>query len=439
MDSENLWMIDVREQQDSWGGRRQAPRFPDVGVVGLIPDTWGSPWMARHHVFTRLAEYFHVVWMDPPRGWREYWLGPCAPGPACRHTVPLRPGFGVYTPGRWLARFYRPAFLARAAERRASRNAARVLKKRRCRRIIVYLWRPEFDVALDYIDHEISCYHLDDEYTFSRHELPTDPREARLLKRVDHVFLHSPALWEKKSSGNPNTHLVPMGADYRSFATPRREPEDLGSIPRPRIGYVGYVKGQLNFPLLTALGRMHPDWSFVFVGPCNANMPRYALQFEALCALPNVYMLGERHVGRLPAYMQHMDVLTLAYRINDYTKFISPMKLQEYLATGRPVVGSPIGYLRHFAGVIALAETEEQWSDALCEALRPESGAPERAARRQGIAKAYDWDRVVLHIARVLCGSLGDDYLRDITEAYGPDPELGRPGHDLVIPAVAAT
>jgi glycosyltransferase involved in cell wall biosynthesis len=320
--------------------------------------------------------------------------------------------------------FYRASALARATERRRASNAARILRERGCQKIIIYLWRPEFAKALDLIDHDLSCYHLDDEYSFSRHEMPFDPREVRLIERVDHVFLHSPILCKKKSRWNANTHLVPMGADYQAFSTPRAEPEDLKRIPRPRIGYVGYIKGQLNLPLLTTLAKEHADLSFVFVGPLNANIPRYASELESLRRPLNVHVMGERHVANLPDYMQHMDVLTLGYKINDYTKFISPMKLHEYLATGRPVVGSPIPYLRLFPDVVSLAETETQWSAALRESLRPEANSRQRVEQRQRVAKQYDWGRVVLHIAWTICRSLGDRYVRRLAEAYGPPPQF---------------
>ena len=46
------------------------PQWGEVGVIALVPDPWSSVWMDRHHVLTRLANYFHVVWMHQP-GWRE--------------------------------------------------------------------------------------------------------------------------------------------------------------------------------------------------------------------------------------------------------------------------------------------------------------------------------------------------------------------------------
>ena len=58
-----------------------------------------------------------------------------------------------------------------------------------------------------------------------------------------------------------------MGVDYSKFSTPVSEPDDLRGIPYPRIGYMGHLKKMLDWPLLLDLSTLHPEWSFVFVGP----------------------------------------------------------------------------------------------------------------------------------------------------------------------------
>ena len=47
------------------------PRLDKVGIVALVPDYWDPHWQPRHHVLSRLAGYFQVVWMNRPLGWRE--------------------------------------------------------------------------------------------------------------------------------------------------------------------------------------------------------------------------------------------------------------------------------------------------------------------------------------------------------------------------------
>jgi glycosyltransferase involved in cell wall biosynthesis len=275
---------------------------------------------------------------------------------------------------------------------------------------VLYVWRPEYAPALDLVDHQLSCYHIDDEYTFSRVEQPIPDEERRLIVRADRVFIHSPALLEKKGSLNPHTVFVPNGVDFAAYAVAQPEPEDMRSIPRPRVGYVGRIKGQLDLQLLGALATRHPAWSFVFVGPL-APTNEVKVWAKRLSGMSNVYFLGQKPVERLPAYTQHLDVCTMCYSMNDYTKFIYPLKLHEYLAAGRPVVATPIRSLQQFAGVIEMATSVDEWSNALERSLAPDAGSPARVQERAHVGRAYDWSDLVQGIAREICSGLGPTYL----------------------------
>jgi glycosyltransferase involved in cell wall biosynthesis len=285
-----------------------------------------------------------------------------------------------------------------------------VLDERHCQKTIAYIWRPQYARAAAMVPHDAACYHIDDEYSFSDEEQPLDPLESRVIASADQVFIHSPALMAKKGHLNPNTLYVPNGVDYDAFATPFPEPRDLAALPHPRIGYVGRVKPQLDLALVKALVGRHPAWSFVFVGPVE-NLREQTSLLRELSAAPNVFLLGSKTVGELPAYAQHLDVCMLCYRINEYTKFIYPLKLHEYLASGRPVVGTPIDALQPFVDVVQLARTSDEWSAARMAAMAGESSCPAAVSRRRQIAREHDWDRLVHRIALALAARLGTSYL----------------------------
>ena len=387
------------------------PAMSDVGVIALVPDQFSDVWQLRHQVLTRLSRYFYIVWCNPARSWRQLRLFDGYPKRESHDYWNTRdlPSFTIYHPGKWLPVVGRPAFLGRWTMRERLKQAHHLLSSHGCRKTILYIWRPEFAAVLDLIDHDLSCYHIDDEYTFSEREKPISECEARLISFVDQVFIHSPALLEKKGKLNANTIFVPNGVDYHAYSMPRSEPEDLKRIPHPRIGYVGIIKKQLDIELLIALVRRHPQWSFVFVGPIE-NVQNYATLIEQLASFCNVYFLGLKEVSALPAYTQHLDVCMLCYSVNHYTKYIYPLKLHEYLASGRPIVGSPIRSLLDFAHVIKLASTQEEWSRALTESLAPDAVSIDQVEKRRSIARQFDWGTLVHDIARSMCNRLGPPY-----------------------------
>src|SRR6185503_8482855 len=112
---------------------------------------------------------------------------------------------------------------------------------------------------------------------------------------------------------------------------------------------------------------------FVLVGPCRNVRPDVLAELNARA---NVHLLGNKPVSTLSHYAQHMDVNIMPYVQDGYTKFIYPLKLHEYLASGRPAVATPIRSLHEFAGVVALADTAAEWDAALTRALGPEARDP---------------------------------------------------------------
>jgi glycosyltransferase involved in cell wall biosynthesis len=383
---------------------RPQPLLGEVGVVALVPDQWGPHWEARHHVLSRLANYFHVVWMNYPPGWRN-----CLSAWRERRVSPADsmatpPGLQIYQPELWLPNLGRPAWLARLAARQRLKHARARLLALGCTKLVLYLWRPEFAGALEQLPHDFSIYHIDDEYSFSSADVEISPAERWLLESAGQIFIHSPALMQKKGAFNPNTEFVPNGVDYRSFSTPVPEPEDLRRIPHPRIGYVGYLKTQMDWSLLLELSAVHSQWSFVFVGPRRPHAEIYGM-LEQMSRRPNVYFLGGKPALCLGGYPQHFDACIMPYQLDDYTKYIYPLKMHEYLASGKPVVSSPIRSVEEFRHVIEIASSPVEWANSIEHSLSHDENTPDRRCERQSVAREHDWDPLVYRIARTIAAN----------------------------------
>jgi glycosyltransferase involved in cell wall biosynthesis len=265
----------------------------------------------------------------------------------------------------------------------------------------------------------LTCYHIDDEYSFSPVESPTSPEEVRLIERSDLVIVHSPGLMQKKGGINPRTTQLPLGVDYLSFSSPWPEPEDLRAIPHPRIGYLGRLKKQLDWPLLHSLASRHPQWQFVLIGAASHHAESVR-GIESIQRLPNVHLLGFKPSVEMPRYTQHLDVCLMPYVPDDYARYGYPLKLHEYLASGRPAVGVRMRTLEDFVDVVSLPGTPEEWSDAIRWSLGPEANSPENIRKRQKVAEEHDWNLLVRRLASLFREALG--------ERSGCNPAGGRPG-----------
>jgi glycosyltransferase involved in cell wall biosynthesis len=382
------------------------PLIPEVGILALVPDQWYERWQPRHQILSRISRYFHVVWVNPAQHWQRSLKWPRTAAPSSPKEFPA---LSVYDPEVWLPTFFRPRVLAEISFRERLRRAGRLLATKGVTKRILSIWRPDFAGALNWVDCHASCYHVDDEYSFSPSDLPIQQQEAWLLQSVNQVFVTSPGLMDRKGAFNSNTQFIPNGVDFHAYSRPQPEPGDLAGIPRPRIGYSGWLKKQLDWPLLLELSERHPDWSFVFVGPQSPH-PEIQTPIELMKRRPNVYMLGGKPTEALSSYPQHFDVCLMPYAANDYTKYIYPLKLHEYLAAGRPTVGRRIRSLEKFSNLVGLVETCDAWSAEIQKALSPEANSPHNVRVRQAVAQQFDWDLIVGQVVRILAHRLGPEY-----------------------------
>jgi glycosyltransferase involved in cell wall biosynthesis len=382
------------------------PIWNDVGLIALIPDKWEPQWQSRQQIMSRLARYFHVVWINQPHRWWQCFsvLTSQMIGGADHPAPPAN--FQIYRPESWLPLLGRPPWLTAFTSRQRLARARARLRAQGCKRVALYIFRPDFGSVLDHIEHDLSIYHIDDEYSFSSTETEVSPVERNLLESAGQVFIHSPALLRKKGHLNPHTEFVPNGVDFNLYSTPASEPEDLRDIPHPRIGYVGSLKRMVDWELLLELTADRPQWSFVFIGG-KAPHPQIEDLLRRMSARPNVHFLGAKPTDKLGTYVQHFDVCTMPYRVDSYTKYIYPLKMHEYLASGKPVVSAPITSVEKFGDVIALARTREEWLIALDHGLSPEENTPSRRAQRQEVAADHDWAVMTYRIARTIAHRLG--------------------------------
>jgi glycosyltransferase involved in cell wall biosynthesis len=382
----------------------RGPIYPHVGVLSIAKERYSPQWLSRQQVLTRLARYYQVLWMNPAIEWRRALRGRRLRE---RETniAGLPESFTVYDPPAWLPIVYKPHRLGRFLARQRFRAAVSALRRRGCRHIILYVWHIDLADAVELAQHDLSCYHIYDEYSDAEVETPLDPKEERLIRSVDQVITVSPTMFERKGRLNPNTLQVTNGVTYEAFARPASIPADLASIPRPILGYSGYIKKQLDWKLLLALASRHPEWSFVFVGEKRPH-PEIREMVDRMAALPNVHFLGGKPSTELARYPQHFDVCLMPYRMNDYSKYIFPLKLYEYLAGGRPTVSMPLPALSGFGDLIPVATGVDEWERTIGRLLQPESDTPERSGLRRAEARRHDWNVIVDEIARSLAQRL---------------------------------
>ena len=202
--------------------------------------------------------------------------------------------------------------------------------------------------------------------------------ERELLARADLVSCTSKPLLEKTRPLRPDATLSGPAVDYERFAALRESPPALP--PRTVCFFGDAGRGRVDFDVLRAVARA--GFRLRLVGSLDPAERRLAGE-------PNVEYRGEVSHGRLPRALAGVDAFLLPYEINGLTRAISPAKTYECLATGRPVVASPLPALRDLASHVYLADGPEGFVGALRDL--PVTETDGRALARDRVARENSW------------------------------------------------
>lgn len=221
--------------------------------------------------------------------------------------------------------------------------------------------------------------------------------EPLLMQKSDAVVCNSPEFTEDTRRHNPRSFNIGNGYDASRYHADEDvpEPEDLSSIPHPRIMYVGALLAlRLDVALMEELVAAKPGWNFVFIGKEDE-----AFRQSNLHGQPNAYFLGTRHTRDVPSYLAHADVCINPQVVNEITDGNFPLKVLEYLAMGKPVVATSTSTMRQvFAGHTYLAAGLEAFVSQIEEALKNGVDKTETAAFLNG----FNWQSISNNLLKAI-------------------------------------
>ena len=228
--------------------------------------------------------------------------------------------------------------------------------------------------------------------------------EARLLEHSDIVFTGGRNLYSRKSENHDNVHFFGCGVEADHFGMAMDEstpiPPDIDFMPRPILGWFGVIDERVDYPLLAEIARLRPQWSLAMIGPVVKIDP------NLLPHAPNLFWMGGRDYAVLPNYCKAFDICMMCFAINDATEYINPTKALEYLATGRPVISTPVkDVVDQYADFVDIAATAEEWVAAVERIL----GNPDPDRIRKGLdrARQSSWNATVEKMQALIGDSTG--------------------------------
>ncbi|MBI9067953.1 MAG: glycosyltransferase [Salinivirgaceae bacterium] len=208
------------------------------------------------------------------------------------------------------------------------------------------------------------------------------------MAKADMLVANSTYLAKLASVYNPHSYFVGQGCDLSAFNPESIQivPQDIASIPKPIIGYIGALKTlRLDIDAIEYIANSRPDWSIVLVGPEDD-------EFKAsnLHNITNVYFLGSKEEKELPSYLNAFNLAINPQKVNEVTIGNYPRKIDEYLAMGKPVVATHTEAMEYFKDYVSLAKSKNDWLIAIDEELRIDNKYLQK--QRIEFAKQHTWE-----------------------------------------------
>lgn len=236
-----------------------------------------------------------------------------------------------------------------------------------------------------------------------------DQLENELLAHADVVIATSENLAKTRTRAGLRTHVLPHGVDLTHLSK-ASDPEtpmlDGVRRGRPVLGYLGLIDARTDYELLAGIARARRDWDIVLVGPID-QVPS-GLRAEAnIRAIPGV------PYARVPEALASFDVAILPYARNALTDSINPLKLREYLASGRPVVSTGLPEVARFVPHVRIANNVVEFVRESAAAL---DGPRDQRDSRRALLASESWEARAARFLE-LCGieppaaSVGEEQL----------------------------
>lgn len=208
--------------------------------------------------------------------------------------------------------------------------------------------------------------------------------ERRLVERADALIAVSETLQRQLEEQGRRVHLLTHGVDTSFWLAsgPRQAAPELADCERPLALFWGCIDRRMDVSFMQRLAHDMTSGTIVLVGPEDNPEP-------ALWQNKRLHKVGAVALERLPNLARDADVLIMPYADLPVTRAIQPLKLKEYLATGKPVVVRDLPATRPWSDCLDVSNSAESFSALVRRRMVEGVPAEQRCARNRLVSESW--------------------------------------------------
>ncbi len=207
--------------------------------------------------------------------------------------------------------------------------------------------------------------------------------EDKFSKNAKAIITTSDYLNNEKLKLNQNSFVVKNGVDFPVFS--KFAKTEVFDRERKKVGFIGSLDPRFDIETVEFAVKNMTHFDFEFTG----DMRNEALK-SRLRKYPNVRFFDPVKPNDVPELLAKYDVGIIPYIVNEVNKNIYPLKINEYLAVGVPLVMTPFASLPEFNGMVSLSKDKNDFMLKLQE--EADNDTNEKIKLRIDFAAANSWD-----------------------------------------------